>query len=119
MKSLLMALVLVALSFVAAAPTQAQDMTCPHSAPTLADLHACVADAVAMGHIDNTGVARSLLAKIDAAQAAVDRGQTAVAIHQLEAFIHEVEAQSGKHIAAEHAAHMIHHAHMVIDVLNG
>lgn len=119
MKTIVAALILVVLSLTAVAPMHAQEEMCPHSAPTLTDLRACVVHAAEIGHIDNAGVAHSLLAKLDAAQAAVERGQNAVAIHQLEAFIHEVEAQSGKHIDAEHAAHMIDHARMVIDALNG
>ena len=43
------------------------------------------------------------MAKLDAAQAAFDRGQTHVAVNLLNAFINEVNAQSGKHIAADHA----------------
>ncbi len=119
MKTIFAILILVALSLVAVAPMHAQDATCPDAGATLADLRACVLHAAEMGHIDNAGITQSLLAKIDAAQAAVDRGETAVAIYQLEAFIQAVEAQSGNHIDAEHAAHMIRHAYTVINVLNG
>lgn len=84
---------------------------------TIAALRTCVQHAVDEGHIDNPGIANSLFAKLDAAQRALDRGNTRGAIHQLEAFIHHVEAQSGKHIEAEHAQHMIHHAHLVIEAL--
>ncbi len=59
----------------------------------------------------------SLLAKLDAAQAAEDRGQTGTAINLLGAFIHEVQAQAGKHIEATHAEHMVMHAQMVIQAL--
>jgi hypothetical protein len=84
---------------------------------TIASLVACVEHAAQLGHIDNQGVTNSLLAKLDAAQAALDRGQTSVAINTLEAFIHEVQAQAGKHIVQEHAQHLVIHAQLVIQAL--
>lgn len=84
---------------------------------TVMSLHHCVHHAIEMGHISNAGVGNSLLAKTDAAQAAVDRRQPAVAVRILGAFINQVEAQAGVHIDAEHAGHMITHAEMVIDAL--
>ncbi len=84
---------------------------------TIQSLHHCVQHAYDMGHIDNAGVAHSLLAKLDAAQAALDRSQPLVAVNKLQAFINEVNAQSGRHIAAEHAAHMVMHAQHVIAAL--
>ena len=84
---------------------------------TIQALHHCVMHAYEMGHIDNVGVTQSLLAKLDAAQAAVDRGQPAVAVNLLQAFVQEVRAQAGQHIQAEHAAHMIMHAQQVIAAL--
>lgn len=101
----------------AAAPAWAHE-DCPEPMePTIEALHHCVMHAVEMGHIDQSGIATSLLAKLSAAQAAVDSGRTDTAINILNAFIHEVEAQSGIHIEAEHAAHMISHAEMVIEAL--
>ena len=94
-------------------------MTCNHDGATIASLHHCVMHAVDMGHITNAGVATSLMAKLDAAQAAVDRGQTDVAINLLNAFVNEVKAQSGKFIVADHAGHLVMHAQMVIMVLGG
>ncbi len=89
---------------------------CVH-APTIASLEACVEQCAEQGFINNQGVTTSLLAKLDAAQAALDQGQTSVAIHQLDAFIQEVQAQAGKHIEATHAQHMVMHAQMVIQAL--
>lgn len=97
------------------ARAQASD-GCVHQ-PTISSLKACVQHAAAEGFIDNQGVANSLLAKLDAAQAALDQGQTSVAINQLDAFIREVQAQAGKHIDPMHAQHMVMHAHMVIKAL--
>src|SRR6476646_4416338 len=57
---------------------------CTHDQATIGALRACVMHAVAEGHIDNPGVAKSLLAKLDAAQSALDRGQTDVAVHNLQ-----------------------------------
>lgn len=102
------------LSLVVAAPALAMDgHDCSGDMTTISSLPHCVDHALAMGHIDNAGVAASLQAKLDAAQAALDRGQTGVAINILDAFILEVSAQSGKHIDADHATHLIHHAEMV------
>jgi hypothetical protein len=114
------AFALFALNLIVTLPLLAQgDPMCTGDMTTVVSLKDCVQHAYAMGHIDNKGVAKSLLKKLDAAQAAVSLGQDDVAINNLDAFINAVEAQSGKHIAAEHAAHMIHHAEMVIDALSG
>lgn len=96
---------------------RADDMCPDHMGTTIESLHHCVQHAHEAGHIDNAGVARSLLAKVNAALAAHDRGQDTVAIHHLEAFINAVEAQSGQHIDPEHAEHMIEHAERVIEAL--
>ena len=97
------------------ARAQASD-ECVHQ-PTISSLTACVQHAAAEGFIDNQGVTNSLLAKLDAAQAAQDRGQAGTAINLLDAFIYEVQAQAGKHIEATHAEHMVMHAQMVIQAL--
>lgn len=110
--------VLVIVSLLSVTPVFASDdEQCPHPEYTIRALRACVAHAVEMGHIDNQGVAKSLLAKLDAAQAAYDRGQLQVAVATLTAFIHEVEAQAGNHIDAMHADHMVMHAQHVIHAL--
>jgi hypothetical protein len=85
--------------------------------PTIAALTTCVEHAASQGLITSQGVTNSLLAKLDAAQAALDRGQTSVAINDLQAFIYEVQAQSGKHIDSMHAQHMVMHAQLVIQAL--
>lgn len=90
--------------------------SCPAEA-TIASLQTCVQHAADAGHIDNQGVTQSLLAKLAAAQAAESRGQPQVAVHLVQAFVRAVEAQSGKHIDAEPAVHMIVHAQTVIAAL--
>jgi hypothetical protein len=97
------------------ARAQAND-DCVH-ALTISSLRTCVQHAADEGFIDNQGVTNSLLAKLDAAQAAVNRRQTSEAINQLDAFIHEVQAQAGKHIDQMHAHHLVMHAQMVIQAL--
>jgi predicted negative regulator of RcsB-dependent stress response len=100
-------------------PRTAQAQTtddCVHI-PTIASLEACVEHAAQQGFIDNQGITNSLLAKLDAAQAALDHGQTSVAINKLQAFVHEVQAQTGKHIVQEHAQHLVMHARLVIQAL--
>jgi hypothetical protein len=119
MRLLFVTLTLIVLGLVAPAPARAQAMDgCVHE-PTIQSLRECVQHAANHGFIDNQGIVRSLLAKLDAAQAAVDRGQPAVAVNQLEAFIRELRAQAGKHIAQEHAEHLQMHAQDVIRALGG
>jgi hypothetical protein len=117
MKKVLGILSLIALLAVAA-PIQAAD-DCLFAGHTIGDLRNCVLHAAEMGHIDNQGVLQGLLSKLDAADSAYNAGQTAEAVEYLEAFIHQVEAQAGKHIDADHAAHMIHHAENVIAAVGG
>jgi hypothetical protein len=112
-------LVVAAVLMVSAIPVLAQSgHTCPHhNDDSIAGLRGCVEHALAVGHIDNPGVAQGLFAKLDAAQAARDRGKPAVAVNKLNAFIHLAEAQAGKHIDATHAGHMVEHAQRVIAAL--
>lgn len=87
------------------------------SEATIASLQACVQHAAGGGFIGSQGVTGSLLAKLDAAQAALDRGQPSVAVHLIQSFMREVSAQSGQHIDVLHAEHMIAHAQLVIQAL--
>ena len=119
MRVLLVTLALIALGLAVPVQARAQAMVdCPH-APTIASLRTCAEHAADHGHIDNHGIVRSLVAKLDAAQAAFDRGQAAVAAKGLEAFVRELDAQTNKHIAAEHAAHLRMHAQDVLMALGG
>jgi hypothetical protein len=69
-------LALVIVSLVGARPALADmGMQCTNDMSTVESLQMCVQHAYEQGHIDNRGVARSLFAKLDTAQAAVDRGQ--------------------------------------------
>jgi hypothetical protein len=114
-----LALIVAVIALLVATPAAfAQDGHTCDLTPTIEALHHCVTHAATAGHIDNPGVANSLLKKLDAAQAALNRGRSAVAVNNLQAFVHAVAAQTGKHIAADHAAHMIRHAEAVIDALN-
>jgi 2',3'-cyclic-nucleotide 2'-phosphodiesterase (5'-nucleotidase family) len=61
----------------------------------------------ANGQIDNLGVYRSLLAKLQSAQKAFVKGQYNTSINILNAFINELISQSGKHVAPEAAAVLI------------
>jgi hypothetical protein len=109
-------LALLTLALGQARPALAHE--CPEpEGTTIESLHHCVEHCREMGHIDNDGVARSLLGKIEAARDARDRGQLDLAVALLETFINEVEAQAGKHIDPEHAAHMVEHANRVIGAL--
>jgi FIMAH domain-containing protein len=116
-KFLVVVLTLIVLGLIAPIPAHAQIDHCSHDA-TIQSLRTCVLHAVAEGHIDNRGITSSLLAKLDAAQAALDRDHTEVAVNLLDAFVREVRAQSGKHIAQEHAEHLLMHAQLVIQLLD-
>ena len=118
MKRVVTAAIAIVVGLAAFGPVAAQDMgMCPHE-ETVQSLRSCVLHARELAHIDNPGITRSLLAKLDAAATALERDQTAVAINILESFASEVGAQNGKHILAPHAAHLEMHARMVIDALN-
>jgi hypothetical protein len=119
MRLLLATLAVVLFALVAPLPASAQEMDdCPHTA-TIESLRTCVQHAADHGHIDNPGVVQSLIAKLNTAEAALDRRQDAVAINMLKAFVRELNAQSGKHIAVEHATHLRMHAEHVIASLSG
>ncbi len=92
--------------------------TCVH-APTIASLHDCVEIMAAQGIITDQGIATSLLAKLNAAQAALNRGQLDVAANIVEAFTQEVGAQTDMHILQPDADHLILHAELVIQNLEG
>ena len=112
--ALVMFVALVGVGLLALGTAHAQTSDeCVH-APTISSLRTCVQ---LVGFIDNQGVTNSLLAKLDAAQAALDRSQTGTAINLLNAFIHEVQAQAGKHIEQMHAEHLVMHAQIVIQAL--
>jgi len=103
----------VLMSLLLATPVLASDgHSCEHE-PTVQSLRNCVVHADSVGHIDNGGITKSLLAKLDAAQAALDKEQPAVAVNHLEAFV-----QKDKHIGEPHATHMIMHAQQVIAALS-
>jgi hypothetical protein len=61
---------------------------------TLADIR----NSLALGFIDDEGIANSLLSKINAASAAHAQGETKRVSGILDAFINEVNAQTSKHI---------------------
>jgi hypothetical protein len=68
----------------------------------------------ASGAISKSGIAKSLLAKLNAAAHARARGQCGTSANQYRAFIHEVMAQSGKAIDPVAAAIMIADAQYLI-----
>ena len=76
-----------------------------------------IADALAVGAIDNSGIAQSLLAKLAAAAEAVDRGQPGTAIEILDAFGLEVEAQTGRRLSPETADVLLDDAASLVESL--
>ena len=118
MKMFVTAVMALAFGLAVVSPAAAAGMAmCPHEA-TVQSLEACVEHAKANGYIDNQGISRSLLGKLDAAATAIERGQPEVASNILESVVNQLEAQDGKHIAAPHAGHLQDHAQMVIDALS-
>ena len=87
--------------------------------PTVACLQMCVTCCIEMNCIDNQAVGNSLLAILDAAQDALDNGRPRIAVLLLTVFQYEVQAEDGKHIDADCASHLLMHAQMVIDNING
>jgi hypothetical protein len=84
---------------------------------TLDSLQATVQRLLESGEIDNRGVAKSLLRKIEEAEAAVAAGAITDARHILGAFILQLKAQRGKHISHEAADILITDAAYVRDGL--
>ncbi|MCU0507567.1 MAG: hypothetical protein MUC34_04045 [Anaerolineae bacterium] len=120
MKKFLPALIFVAALLLTAAPAFAmEEHVCDHGGTTIESLHHCVNHAYDMGHITDAGVKKALLAKLDAAQAALDRGQTKTALNLLNAFVEQVNEEAGVTIDAEHAMHLVMHAENVIAALRG
>ena len=115
MRLLLVTLALIL--FGLAAPTPARAQPDCVTAFTIESLGMCVQHAANEGHIDNQGIAHSLIAKLDAAQAASNREQNATAVNILQAFIRELGAQAGQHVDVVHAAHLQDHAQRVIQKL--
>jgi len=78
-------------------------------------------DEVDAGNID-AELEGSLLAKVNAALAALDRGNpndAKVAMNDLKALINQVEAQIDKKITSDAAAKIIQQANAIIVALNG
>jgi len=87
----------------------------------LAGLETSILAEVALFGID-AEMAESLLAKVDAALAALNRGNAndaKVAMNDLKALINQVEAQVDKKITAEAAEEIIRQANAIIAVLSG
>jgi hypothetical protein len=84
-------------------------------------LRAYIVEQVALGNID-AEMEVSLLAKVDAALAALDRGNAndaKVAMNDLKALVNQVEAQTDKKIEAVAAAEIIDRANAIIAALGG
>jgi hypothetical protein len=69
------------------------------------------------GEILHQGIARSLQAKVDAAQEKLTQGHFENVRRLLSAFIHEVRAQSGKKIMVESANHLVEYASYLRNIL--
>lgn len=76
-----------------------------------------IAAGLAVGAIDNSGVAGSLTNMLEAAGSAVARGEPETAVHIVDAFRHRVETQSGKHLTSVMARLLSDDATAVIECL--
>jgi hypothetical protein len=83
---------------------------------SIASLIAQIGPQAADGEID-PGVAASLVAKLEATDAAVASGQNNVARNVLNAFINQITAQTGKHVSAAAAAALIASAQALLATL--
>ena len=81
---------------------------------TPASLRADLQAAIASGAVDNAGVAKTLLADLDAAAAARNRGQCKTASNIYQQFINDLKAQSGKHVSAATATQLAGEAQFLI-----
>jgi hypothetical protein len=111
--------IVVAVSWAAllTVPVHAQ-MMCQHEEDTFDGLRACISHALEVGHIENAGIAQSLLAKVDTAESLHDSGHTGAAISTLYALESEVEALPDRLIRPEHRAHLVAHVERVIASLS-
>ena len=73
--------------------------------------------ALALGWIDDAGVANSLDQKLDNARKQLVQGNNKAAKNTLEAFVNEVEAQKGKHLSSEAYALLKYNAEYLIQRL--
>ena len=73
--------------------------------------------ALALGWIDNQGVANSLDQKLDNAKSQLQKGDTTAAKNTLRALVNEVEAQNGKHLTSEAFALLKYNAEYLISKL--
>jgi len=92
-----------------------------YNAVRIVELGDLIVDEGALGNIDDE-MEVSLLAKADAAFAALDKGNpnaAKVAMNDLKALINQVEAQTGKKITAKAAAEIIECINAIIEDLDG
>jgi hypothetical protein len=80
---------------------------------TLAD----IANSLALGLIDNAGIANALSSKIQAASSAASSGQNQTAGNVLNAFLNQLNAQTGKHITGVAPQVLLEDANSVISQL--
>ncbi len=83
------------------------------------DLVETIESGLETGQIDNNGIGRSLIAKLEACENKIEEGQYKTAINILNAFINHVQAQSDKHITEDFAIDLIGQANDLIAELNG
>ena len=84
---------------------------------TISELKTEVEDLGLQGEIDNKGIAKSLIAKLNVAQKLVDEGKIDKAKTILEAFIQQVQNLTGIHITVEAADILIESVEYIISYL--
>ncbi len=81
---------------------------------SIASMEDLVGRFVSTGLIANRGLAKSLTAKLRAAEASQSRGDQAAAANELGAFVNEVNAQAGKGVAPVAAAVLLRDAQYIL-----
>jgi len=84
---------------------------------TIDELKTAVGELGSEGTIDNQGIVRSLIAKLDTAQKLIDKEKIDEAIMVLEDFVTQVQELSGIHITAEAADILIQSAEYIMSHL--
>jgi len=84
---------------------------------TIGELKTEIEELGPQGEIDNQGIVKSLIAKLNVAQKLVDKGKTDEAVNVLEDFIMQVQELSGIHITVEAADILIKSTEYIMDHL--
>lgn len=92
-------------------------VSAPDPGPTARERLDALRTAVSVLAVQPSGIRTALLAKLDAAAAALDRGDVPAACSALQDFVNQVKAQSGKKLPASTASALIAQAQVIRQAL--